>query len=54
MWSMGRVGVAEDEQAKAEGAHETPGRAGEGGVKSRKPFWKEVIQPCQHARQEAG
>ena len=51
---MGRVGVAEDEQAKAEGAHETLGRPGEGGVKSRKPFWKEVIQPCQHARQEAG
>ena len=39
---------------KGRRGHETPGRPGEGGVKSRKPFWKEVIQPCQHARQEAG
>lgn len=39
---------------RQKGAHETPGSPGEGGVKSRKRFWKEVIQLCQHAHQEAG
>lgn len=39
---------------RQKGAHETPGRPGEGGVKSRKCFRREVIQLCQHAHQEAG
>ena len=51
---MGRVGAADDEQAKAEGGPETPGRPGEGGMKSRKCFQKKVIQLCQRAHREAG
>jgi len=39
---------------RQEGAHETPGRPGEGGVKSRKCFQKKVIQLCQRAHREAG
>lgn len=39
---------------RQKGAHETPGRPGEGGVKSRKCFQKKVIQLCQRAHREAG